>query len=84
MSTKHYAYLLKCSDDSLYAGYTTDIDRRENEHNKGVGSKYTRPRQPSTIVHYEVFDTRSEAQSREAAIKKLTRLEKEKLINDGT
>lgn len=85
MSTKkHYAYLLECADNSIYAGYTTDVVRREKEHNEGIGSRYTRGRQPSNIVYCEVFDSRSEATSREAHFKKLTKSQKLELIKNHT
>lgn len=78
---KHYCYVLRCSDNSLYTGYATDVERRLKEHNDGVGAKYTRTRRPCTLVHYEEFDTRSEAMKREYYIKhRMTKKEKEELI----
>jgi len=80
-----YVYILRCSDDSLYTGVTTDIDRRFNEHREGkTGAKYTRSRFPLEIVYRETCASRSEAQVREAQIKKLTRLEKKQLIQNHT
>lgn len=76
----HYTYILKCADNTLYTGYTTDPERRLNEHNSGTGAKYTRSRLPVEMVYVEEFSTRTEATRREAAIKKLTRSEKNKLI----
>lgn len=78
---KHYAYLLVCSDNSIYAGYTTDIRRREEMHNAGTASKCTRSRRPVHMAYYEVFETKSEALKREASFKKLPRSEKLNLIN---
>ena len=76
----YYTYLAKCSDGSLYCGYTDDVETREKVHNSGKGAKYTRSRLPVKIVYYEEFETKSEALRREHAIKKLTRIKKEELI----
>ena len=81
---KHYVYMLRCADNSLYTGYSTDPVRRLSEHNHGDrGAKYTRSRRPCILVHVEVFDTKSEAMSRECYIKKLSKKEKERLVLDG-
>lgn len=77
---KHHTYLLKCSDNTLYCGYTNDIDNRIKVHNSGKGAKYTKTRLPTELVYLESFDTKSEALKREWAIKKLSRNEKLKLI----
>lgn len=76
----HYVYVLECADGSLYTGYTTDVERRVAEHDAGEGAKYTRGRTPVSLVHTESFETRSEAMSREYAIKGLSRAEKESLV----
>ena len=79
----HYIYILRCADDTLYCGYTTDVARRVQEHNgevKQVGARYTRGRRPVHLVHQESFATRSAAQKREAEIKKLSRVHKEAAI----
>lgn len=73
--------MLKCSDDSLYTGYTVNMEKRLENHNKGIASKYTRSKLPVKIVYYEEFPTKSEAMKREAAIKGLSRDEKLKMIN---
>ena|SRR5258706_7306685 len=76
-----FIYIIRCADNSLYTGVTTDITRRIDEHNnKTVGAKYTRIRRPVTLVYQETVDSRSTALKREGAIKKLPRAEKEKLI----
>lgn len=75
----NYAYLVRCSDDSLYAGWTNDIEKRLRAHNDGTGAKYTKPRRPVTLAYLEVFDTKSEAMKREAALKKLDHRKKEEL-----
>ena len=77
-----FVYILRCADETLYTGITTDLERRLLEHNseKSV-TKYTRVRQPVKMVYQEAVASRSEAGQREAAIKKLKRNEKEALIN---
>lgn len=78
---KHYIYIARCGDDTLYTGYTTDLKRREEEHNEGGGARYTRSRRPVEIVYSETFKTRSLATKREYEIKQLKREDKEGLIN---
>jgi len=83
-SQQHYVYVLRCADDTLYCGYTTDIKRRELEHNGGgkvPGARYTSGRRPVSIVHQEVFSNRSGALKREAEIKKLSTAAKRELIS---
>lgn len=78
----HHVYLLQCADGTLYCGYTTDLDERVRTHNgktTKVGAKYTRGRRPVTLVYHETFTTKSQAMSREAAIKQLTRAQKQTL-----
>lgn len=77
----NYAYLVRCSDNSLYAGWTNDIEKRMKSHNNGTGAKYTRPRRPVTLAYLEVFETKSEAMKREAALKKLSHRQKEELAD---
>ncbi len=77
----NYVYILKCNDKTLYTGWTTDLDKRLQTHNSGLGAKYTRARLPVTLEYYEEYEEKSDALKREAAIKKLTREEKLKLIN---
>lgn len=79
-ANKHYIYIVKCKDGTLYTGYTTDIKRRLKEHNSGKGAKYTRGRCPVKLKYQEVFDSRSQAQKREYQIKKLPRKKKEELF----
>ncbi|MFU0251724.1 MULTISPECIES: GIY-YIG nuclease family protein [unclassified Spiroplasma] len=78
MMQKHYFYVLFCADETLYAGYTVDLRRREKEHNMGIGAKYTAlaKRRPVKIIYSEEYATRSAAMQREAAFKQLSRLEK--------
>ena len=77
-----YVYILRCADDTLYTGISTNLDRRVKEHNSndGKGAKYTRVRQPVRLVYSEQVDNRSEASKREALIKKLSRKDKLVLI----
>lgn len=77
---KNVTYILKCSDNSLYTGWTNDIEHRLKMHNEGKGAKYTRGRGPVELVYLEEFETKREAMSREAKIKRLTRKEKLLLI----
>jgi len=86
-----YVYILRCSDDSLYTGWTNDLDSRINAHNgldkngapetgKPCGAKYTRSRRPVTLAYYEEYPDRSSAMKREAEIKKMTSPQKKALI----
>ena len=63
---RHYVYLVRCADDSLYCGWTTDLKRRIDAHNGHIsgGAKYTRGRRPVTLVYAESFHqkTRSTTQ----------------------
>jgi putative endonuclease len=77
----HYVYVLRCADDTLYTGYTTDVERRVADHDAGEGAKYTRGRTPVELVHVEAFDSRSAAMSREHEIKQLSRGAKESLLD---
>ncbi|MER1992582.1 MAG: GIY-YIG nuclease family protein [Eubacteriales bacterium] len=76
-----YTYLLRCSDGTLYCGWTDNIEKRLAAHNSGKASKYTRSRLPVKLVYFETFDTKQEAMSREARIKQLSRREKLALVN---
>ena len=76
----NYTYILRCADDTLYTGWTNDLEKRIKMHNEGRGAKYTKSRRPVELVYYETFDTKEEAQSREWHIKQLTKKEKLKLI----
>ena len=73
-------YLVRCRDGSLYTGVATDVGRRMAEHNAGIGARYTRARGPVTLVHQEPAADRSAALRREAAIKRLSRPLKERLV----
>jgi len=72
MSEQWYVYILKCVDNSLYCGITTDIKRRVHEHNKTKrGAKYTRARRPVILVHVSPPMSRSQASMGEAKFKRL-------------
>ena len=79
----HYVYVVECDGGTYYTGYTTDVQRRVEEHNNGTGAKYTRGRTPVELVYTEQYDTRSAAMSREYEIKQLSRSEKERLVQNG-
>lgn len=75
----NWAYLARCADGSLYAGWTTDLDKRLAAHNAGTGAKYTRARRPVALAWARGFATKSEAMQQEAALKKLPKAKKEAL-----
>ena len=77
----NYTYIVKCKEDTLYTGWTNDLEKRVNAHNDGKGAKYTKSRKPVTLVYYEAFRTKEEAMSREYHIKRMSRKEKERLIS---
>jgi len=76
----YWVYVIECADDSFYTGYTTDVERRVREHDRGEGAKYTRGRTPVELVYTEQFDSKSAAMSREYEIKQLSRRQKEELV----
>ena len=77
---ENYTYIIRCKDNSLYVGWTNNLEKRMKAHNEGKGAKYTKPRRPVELVYYEVFSTKQEAMSREYHLKKLSHKEKEQLI----
>ena len=76
----NYTYILKCKDETLYTGWTNDIEKRLEAHNAGKGAKYTRSRRPVELVYLEQFETKEEAMRREYAIKHMTRRAKLGLV----
>ena len=80
MEKTWYLYILRCGDDTLYTGITTDVQRRLADHRAGKGAKYTRGRAPLELVYDENCGTHSDALKREYAVKALPRAEKEKLF----
>lgn len=80
MEKGHYTYMLRCADNTIYSGYAVDPIARLETHNSGKGAKYTRARRPVKLVYYEKFETKGDALRREIEFKKLSRAEKEKMI----
>ena len=76
-------YLLRCSDDSLYCGTTTDLERRVQEHNQGVGSRYTKSRLPVQLVWSSDGLNKSEAFREEYRIKRMSKVLKERMVGEG-
>lgn len=75
-----FVYMLRCGDDSLYTGYTDNVERRLCVHQSGKGAKYTRSHLPVSLVYWEELADRSAAMRREAALKKYTRAQKLELV----
>lgn len=77
--------MVRCADNSLYSGVTTNLERRVGEHNthETKSSKYTRTRRPVSLVYFEKYASRSEATKREWEVKQLTKNEKERLCHPG-
>lgn len=78
--TPWFVYLLRCADGSLYAGITTDLDRRLAEHNAGTGAKYTRARRPVALAWAEPATDRASASRREYAVRRASRAQKQALV----
>lgn len=77
----YFVYMVKCSDNTLYTGYTKDLVKRVQQHNSGSkGARYTRTRRPVKLVYYELFKKQREAIRRERAIKSLSRVKKLELV----
>lgn len=82
---KYFIYILECRDTTLYTGWTTDIDRRLVAHNQmKTGAKYTSARRPVKLVHKEECSCKKEAMKREWEIKKMTRIDKLRLIHSNS
>ncbi|MCD6290753.1 MAG: GIY-YIG nuclease family protein [Anaerolineae bacterium] len=79
-----YTYIVRCADDTLYTGWTTDLARRVAAHNAGRGGRYTRSRRPVELVYWEMWNTPAQAMQREAAIKHMSRASKLRLIETHT
>lgn len=78
-------YLLKCRDNSLYCGVTNDLSRRLRQHNGEIkgGAKYTQARRPCELVYQEGCEDKSSAMKREYDLKQLSRIQKERLFEEG-
>jgi predicted GIY-YIG superfamily endonuclease len=75
-----WVYILRCSDGSLYTGWSTDVERRLRRHNAGTASRYTASRLPVELVYEAAMEDRSAARREEARIKALDRRRKLALI----
>ena len=83
MKEKNYTYIVRCADDTLYTGWTNNLEKRMKAHNEGKGAKYTKTRTPVELVYFEEQPTKEAAMSREWHIKQLSRSEKLELIKGG-
>ncbi len=79
----NYTYIVRCSDGTLYTGWTNNLEKRIKDHNDGRGAKYTKPRRPVTLVYYEEFRTKEEAMRREWEIKHMSRKDKLSVVISG-
>lgn len=79
---KHFTYIVRCSDDTYYTGYTPDLENRIKLHNAGKGARYTRFRRPVSLVWCKEYKYFKRAFKKESEIKRLTRKQKERLIKD--
>ena len=82
MDKKYFTYILLTEQNTLYCGYTDDVEKRFQAHLEGKGAKYTRSHKPIKIVYQKEFETKSDVMKEERRIKKLSRFEKLKLINN--
>lgn len=75
-----FTYIVRCADDTLYTGFAKNLTKRLDAHNSGKWAKYTRGRRPVVLEYFEIFASESDARKREIFIKKLSRKEKNTLI----
>jgi len=80
MDKKYYTYVLLTENNTLYCGYTDDVEKRFEKHLSGKGAKYTRANKPIKIIYTAEFETKSEAMKEECRIKDLHRSEKLEFI----
>ena len=80
MTSPAHVYLLRCADGTLYCGWTTDVQRRVDEHQAGTASRYTRTRLPVALAWSKAMGSRGEALREEHRIKGLSRAEKLRLL----
>ena len=79
-----FLYVVKCADDTLYTGITTDVTRRLHEHNNTTkGAKYTKKRRPVALLHTVGYEDRASASQAESKFKKLSRKQKLSTINES-
>lgn len=77
-----YVYFLRCSDNSIYTGITTDLKQRVKRHNEGKGCKYTCYRRPVKLIYFEACIDRSSATKRESYLKGLNKAKKKAIVED--
>ena len=82
MSKTYFVYIIRCQDRSLYTGCTTDIKKRFEAHELGIGAKYTRAHKPVEVVYVERYESRNLAMLRECRIKALSKQQKEQIIEE--
>ena len=84
-TNSYFFYVLYCKDNTLYAGFTTDLAKRLAVHNAGEGAKYTRvaKRRPAKMIYAEQFETKSLAMQAEYRFKQLTRTQKESYLRNN-
>jgi putative endonuclease len=75
-----FCYIVECADGTYYTGWSTDPTRRERQHNRGTGARYTSTRRPVQLVYVEPQPDRATAMRREISLKRLSHLQKHKLI----
>ena len=78
----NYTYIVRCSDETLYTGWTNDLNKRIKAHNNGKGAKYTKPRLPVELVYAKEYATKEEAMKDEYRIKQLSRKRKQELCKE--
>lgn len=78
----YYFYVLQCCDQTLYSGFTVDLEKRLKVHNQGKGAKYTRARRPVKLIYHECFSTKRAALQKEYAFKQLKRKQKLKYLHE--
>jgi putative endonuclease len=78
-----FCYMVECADGTYYTGWSTDPRRRERQHNRGKGARYTSLRRPVRLVYIELQADRGTAMRRERKIKKLTHAQKKALIQSS-
>jgi len=78
----NYVYIIRCKDKSLYTGWTNNLERRFRAHQEGKGAKYTKGRGPLELVYFEEFEEKIKAMKREYEVKKMSREEKLKMIEN--
>jgi putative endonuclease len=80
---KYFVYILKCSDDTFYTGYTDDVVKRCKKHNSEKGAKYTKTRLPVEVVYSKEIGNKSQTMKEEHRIKQLTRKQKMCIISEN-